>query len=111
MLAKHNRLLVKDFDLVIKSGRETYSPFFSIKYVPAATLKFSPVAPKKIFKTAVSRNRARRRVYAAVREILFSKKIDRFSIVLFLKRDISDIDNQHLISAIRDLFVQARLIK
>ena len=110
MLPKHDRLLVKDFDLVIRAGRETYSPFFSVKYIPAASLKFSPVAPKKIFKTAVSRNRVRRRIYAAVREVLSSKKIKPNHIVLVVKKDITDLTSKCLVCVLNDMFVQARLI-
>jgi ribonuclease P protein component len=110
MLSKKNRLLTKEFDLVIKTGRETYSPFFSMKCTPAGTLKFSSVAPKKTFKTAVSRNRVRRRIYAAVREILSLKKIKPSHVVLMVKKDIKDIDSPRLVSVLTDLFVQARLI-
>src|ERR1017187_9526958 len=110
MLSKANRLSVKEFDLVVKTGRELYSPLFTLKYIGANNFKFSPTAPKKTFKTAVSRNRVRRRIYAAVREVLSSKKIKPNHIVLIVKKDIADIDSQRLVRATTDLFVQARLI-
>jgi ribonuclease P protein component len=110
MLSKANRLSVKEFDLVVKTGREVCSPLFIIKYVPASNFKFSPTAPKKIFKTAVARNRTRRMIYAAVREIVYKKNIKPNTIVLIVKKDIKDIDSSRLISVIRELFVQAHLI-
>jgi ribonuclease P protein component len=110
MLSKANRLSAKEFNLVVKTGREVYSPIFTIKYVPASDFKFSPSAPKKIFKTAVSRNRVRRRIYAAVRKIISKKNIKPNMIVLIVKKDIKDIDHFHLVGATEELFVQARII-
>lgn len=110
MLSKAHRLSIKEFDLVVKTGREAYSPYFSLKYVPSSELKFSPTAPKKTFKTAVSRNRTRRRIYGVVREITKTKKITPSLIVLIVKKDIIDVDGLRLVQMINDLFVQARLI-
>ena len=110
MLSKANRLSVKEFDLVVKTGREAHSPFFTIKYIPASDFKFSPTAPKRIFKTAAARNRIRRRVYGAVRETLSLKTIKPSHIVLIIKKDIAEIDSQRLVITLRDLFVQAHLI-
>jgi ribonuclease P protein component len=110
MLSKANRLSVKEFDLVVKTGRELYSPVFTLKYIGANNLKFSPTAPKKIFKTAVLRNRVRRRIYAAVREIISERKINPSMIVLIIKKDIAEIDSPRLVRILRDLFVQAHLI-
>jgi ribonuclease P protein component len=103
MLSKANRLSVKEFDLVVKTGRESHSPFFTIKYIPASDFKFSPTAPKRIFKTAVSRNLIRRRVYGAVRDILKTTKIKPNCIVLIIKKDIADMDSPHLVRALQEL--------
>src|ERR1035437_249967 len=96
MLSNANRLSVKEFDLVVKTGHEAHSPFFTIKYIPASDFKFSPTAPKKTFKMAVSRNRVRRRIYAAVREILSQRKTNQNMIVLIVKKDIKDMDSPRL---------------
>jgi ribonuclease P protein component len=111
MLPKAARLSVKEFDLVIKEGREAHSPFFSIKYAPAGKLKISATAPKKTFKTAVSRNRTRRRIYASVRQAFPLANIEPQSIVIIVKKDISEIDSASLARMIRELFVQARLTR
>jgi ribonuclease P protein component len=110
MLPKANRLSSKEFDLVVKTGREICSPLFTIKYILSGVFKFSSAAPKKTFKTAVSRNRTRRIVYDAMRGILSLKEIKPSYIVLIVKKDIKDIDSQHLVRTLQDLFVQARLI-
>lgn len=110
MLSKTHRLSIKEFDLVVKTGREAYSALFTIKYIPASGFKFSPTAPKKIFKTAAARNLIRRRVYGAAREIFSLKKIKPSHIVLIVKKDISDLDSPRLVCVLQELFVQARLI-
>jgi len=110
MLSKADRLSIKEFNTVVKTGRETHSPLFSIRYVPANRFKFSPTAPKSTFKTAVLRNRTRRRIYAAARKVISETTLKPNMVVLIVKRDISHIESPQLVSLIRDLFVQARLI-
>ena len=110
MLSKLDRLSVKEFDVVIKTGREAYSPFFTVKYALSSKFKFSPTAPKRTFETAVSRNRTRRRIYGAVRRVIASKRPKPNHVVLIIKKDISGITSQYLTNMINDLFVQARII-
>jgi len=111
MLPKNHRLSKKEFALVINTSTGIHSLFFVLKHIPAPVFKFSPTAPKKIFKTAVSRNRTRRRIYAAVHEIARAKKVKPNLIALVVKKDIKDMDSQRLIRILQDLFVQAGLIK
>jgi len=110
MLSKANRLSIREFDLVIKTGREVYSPFFTVKFSPSKEFKFAPTAPKKTFKTAVSRNRVRRRIYAAVRKVAPLEREKQNHIVLIVKKDIADISADELARMIESLFVRARLI-
>ena len=111
MLSKQNRLSTREFAFVIDKGKEIRSPFFTIKYVEADCFKFSPVAPKKTFKTAVLRNQTRRRVYAAAREIFCTKQVKQHMIALIVKKDIREIDSPRLVHELVGLFVKARLIK
>jgi len=110
MLPKADRLSKKEFDLVIKTGREAVSPFFSLKYIPETRFKFSSVAPKKTFKTAVSRNNTRRRIYSIMRHIARTKKIKPSFSILVVKKDIKSLDSIHITASIDRLFVQAGLI-
>jgi ribonuclease P protein component len=110
MLAKTNRLTTREFALVIGTGRELHSPFFSIKSIPGETFKFGQVASKKIWKTAVSRNRVRRRVYAAVRSVISGKKVKPVHCIIFVKRNLDAVEPAQLSIIINELFVNARLI-
>ena len=111
MLPKHRRLSTREFAFVVDNGLETHSPLFVVKHIPADSFKFSPTAPKKIFKTAISRNNIRRRIYAAVREIASTNNVKPHFVVLIVKKDIPDLDSLRLARVLNDLFVQAHLIE
>ncbi len=64
MLAKSQRLSRVDFSSFFKSGKRFHSDEATIVFSPASTLHGSVVISKKVFKRAVDRNLARRRVYA-----------------------------------------------
>lgn len=69
MLAKSQRLSRVQFSTYFKSGKRLHSDFITIVYSPHLTLHGSVVISKKVFKRAVDRNLARRRVYALLRHI------------------------------------------
>ncbi|MEI6057795.1 MAG: ribonuclease P protein component, partial [bacterium] len=72
MLPRHRRLTSELVEQTLLSGKLFHSPFFTLtamKVAPDVTKKtllsrFSAIAPKKFFKTAVERNKVRRRLYA-----------------------------------------------
>jgi ribonuclease P protein component len=75
MLPKSERLSVRDI-AILENGRSVFGSHLSIRYspVPPSALsetslkKFSVTVSKKVGKTAVLRNRIRRRVYVALLE-------------------------------------------
>lgn len=54
--------------MMLKKGTFSHGSFFALRCAPHETLKVAVVVPKKIAKTAVVRNRIRRRVYAVVEQ-------------------------------------------
>ncbi len=64
MLSKKNRLTRSEFSEYFKQGKRFHSPLFTLVYQQNNTLKASAVISKKIAKTAVARNKFRRRVYS-----------------------------------------------
>jgi len=57
--------------MVIEKGKIIHSPLFTLRYLgDQPAVRFAAIMPKKIAKTAVARNTARRRVYAAIGEVL-----------------------------------------
>lgn len=67
MLAKKERLTKSDFDRFFASGRRHHTPLFTLVYTPSADFHGAVVVPKKILKSAVKRNKVRRRMYDVLR--------------------------------------------
>ncbi len=67
MLRKKERLNRTAFNRFFSSGTRVHSPSLMLVYSPDSEFHASAVAPKKIWKKAVERNKFRRRVYDAVR--------------------------------------------
>lgn len=66
MLPKKQRLSTKEFQAVFSSGQSFHGKFFMMKCLPSKVARFSFVISKKIKKTAVERNKFRRRGYATI---------------------------------------------
>ncbi len=100
MLPKADRLRrAKDFALLSQKGRVVYSPFFALRLRPASATKVGFVTSSKIFKTAVKRNRGKRRM----REVLRLMKTDwpkGFDLLFILKIEVLDAQFAELQSAV-----------
>lgn len=72
--------------------------------------RYAVVVSKKILKSAVGRNRIRRRSYEAIRALLpnIQKPVD--CIFIINSKDILDIDFKELRTLIRDLLKEADII-
>jgi ribonuclease P protein component len=66
MLRKTQRLRTAGFNEVFKVGRRFHTPHFQIIALKSADFHASVVVGKKVYKTAVARNRLRRQVYGAL---------------------------------------------
>ncbi len=66
MLAKKERLDRKAFDRFFVSGKRFHTANFQLIYTAQPAFHGSVVVGKKVFKSAVRRNRLRRRVYAVL---------------------------------------------
>lgn len=71
--------------------------------------RFAVVISKKVIKSAVGRNRVRRRVYEAIRMNLPYFKDAKDCIFVIYSREIHDMDFDQLIKLIRDLLDQSKL--
>lgn len=65
MLKKKERLDRVSFNRFFSAGTRLHSPSLTLIYAPEDSFHASAVAPKKVAKTAVERNKFRRRVYDA----------------------------------------------
>lgn len=105
MLPKPDRLRrAKDFALLSQKGRVIYSPFYALRLRPSREpTKVGFVTSTKVFKTAVKRNRAKRRM----REVLRLLKADwpkQIDALFILKYDVLDASHDELMAAVRRSF-------
>jgi len=71
MLPKHHRLTTKQFDHVWSHGVSACGAFVCVRLIAGMPdARYSCIAPKKHARTAVQRNRLRRRLYGACAPIL-----------------------------------------
>ena len=71
--------------------------------------RFAVVVSKKVEKTAVGRNRIRRRVYEAIRAEFQNAPKKQDNIFVIYSKDIATMDFTELCSSVRSLFSQSML--
>ncbi|HEU0051315.1 MAG TPA: ribonuclease P protein component [Patescibacteria group bacterium] len=105
MLPKSERLRrAKDFALLSQKGRAVFGPLFTLRFRPSQTpTKIGFVASAKIFKTAVSRNRAKRRLREATRGLKpdWPKQMD---LLFVLKPGVLTAEFPDLVAAMKHAF-------
>lgn len=99
---------------VYKNGQTVHSRLFNIKYVVNArrdTPRFAVVVSKKVHKSAVGRNRIRRRLYEIIRHQLPSLHTDRDVVVIVVSGDVLALPFDVMTASIEQLFHEAGLYK
>jgi ribonuclease P protein component len=92
MIPKANRINRENFEKVMKKGGFLNSSLFSLRFLknPEKTTHLSVVVAKKVAKTAVLRNKVRRRGYSILRKLLKESKNplagQAYFIILFAKK-------------------------
>jgi ribonuclease P protein component len=105
MLPRTRRISTKLFkELWQKSGRPTRSPHFILRAIPSlgSVSRFAVVVPKRIAKSAVVRNRMRRRVYAALHPVLVGHDPQIFGVIV-LAADIQGVSLTEMTVEIQSL--------
>jgi ribonuclease P protein component len=82
MLKKKERLKTADFNRSFSSGIRKHSRFFTFIHESGASFHAAVVVGKKIFKSAVKRNRLRRQIYDILYRIKKSQNVTGTYIVL-----------------------------
>lgn len=98
MLAKQQRLSRREFDRVFQHGVRSHTPYGQVIYTSAPSAKAAVVVSKKVAKSAVERNRLRRRVYS----ILENTTLPPAHYIFILKPSIRDIKD----GALNDIFTK-----
>lgn len=99
---------------VYRNGKSIRTPLITLKYIENFKRKnsrFTVVISKKTIKSAVRRNRIRRRIYEIIRLELPTLKSQYDVVVMVFSREILNLDHEGLLKSLKQLFSQAGLYK
>lgn len=101
---------------VYKNGRAIRSHLITIKYTANKQRRhsrFAVVVSKKVHKSAVGRNRIRRRLYEIVRSELpqLTDAMAHDVVLMVFSSEVLTLPYDELLALVRDLFTQADLYK
>lgn len=94
-------------DLVYKKGRRLGTNSLSISFIITKdeTTKFAVFVPKKIFKKAHDRNRAKRRIFELIRTN-YDNFPGNLSVIFFAKKEVLDKDYDLLQKEIEEIITK-----
>jgi ribonuclease P protein component len=78
MLSKKKRVDKETFQIILKRGKIISSPLFTFYFIQNKEPRYAFVAPKKIFKTAVKRNKIRRIGYNVLKNLSINSGLGVF---------------------------------
>ena len=98
MLPRHQRVSTPLFKKVLEEGRTIHSPHFSLRLVPSHNTlpsRFSISVSKKVIKTAVARNKLKRRILACV-ELFYPRITGSYLGVVFSKKGAEALEYKEI---------------
>ena len=111
MFPKINRLKRADFPAVARLGKVFHSPLLSLRAFKgkSAPVRVSVVVSKKISKSAVVRNKTRRRIRAVILDF-FPQIVLGASLIFYAKTDLRKVSFEILSREVFDLLTKATLL-
>ena len=113
MLAKQHRLVKKkDFEKIFKQGQAYYTRLLGVKIL-ASQFKFNRfgiIVSTKVSKKATERNKLKRQIRQALRE-LNKKLISGFDLVIMVLPSLLNQDYQAIRGELERIFVKFKLFK
>ena len=95
----------------MKNGRVSHSPLFLLRALSGSSdTRISTTVPVKIAKTAVQRNKFRRKLYEAVRPLV-SNIVPNTHIAIIAKPQTLQSTQKALEAEVKDVFVKAKLLR
>lgn len=107
MLPKKKRLTTKEFSHFFSSGKRIHGAYLQLIYTPSPVFHAAAVAGKKVAKTAVGRNKLRRRLYAVLYRISRARELTGVYI-LIAKPGATKADFRALATEIEELVGKAQ---
>lgn len=111
MLPKSNRLTKSAFKLVMDKGIAHHSPIAVLKILKThGKHGFSVSVSKKVSKSAVGRNKIRRRIYSIIKD--YRDKIqDGISVLILMKVGSEKLSFDEITKQIESIFVKSGILK
>lgn len=97
---------------VYRQGQTVHSHFFKVKFAPNTQMehtRFAVVVSKKVHKSAVGRNRIRRRVYGVIRSQLPIVKPGVDVVIMIVSGEVMALPSTELRRSLVQLFSEANL--
>lgn len=111
MLPRSKRVSIHRFLEIIKKGEVIHSSFFIMRFVKTVSKShFAVSVPKKVAKTAVERNKIRRRVYSVLKNLIPRLKHSN-DVVLIMKGGSERLSILDLEKKMYEAFVKSGLLK
>lgn len=99
---------------VYKNGQAVRTQRLTLKYIANPRRKhsrFAVVISKKVLKSAVGRNRVRRRIYEIIRAEFMKFGGNHDVVVLVFSSEIAHLPHEELLQTLRDMFAEAGLYR
>lgn len=111
MISRSQRISGEQFDSVMEKGKIIHSSLFLARILGGQKdTRIAAVTPKKIMKTAVARNKVRRKIYEAVKEFKL-EIVSGVHILVFAKSTAIKSTQTEIVTDMRTLFVKAGLLR
>jgi len=101
MLTKKERLTKQEFDRSFSLGKRIHSKELQIIYHPSPTFHAAAVVGKKVYKSAVARNRLRRQLYGAIYRYHKRHEVPG-TIIMIAKPAIIEVSQRHVASLVQE---------
>lgn len=104
---------LNSLNFVYKKGQVVRGQYFSIKYannLKRTKFRVAVVVSKKVSKSAVVRNRIRRRLYEAIREIQTQIKQPFDIVIMVYSKDLSKLQSKELRRLLNKQLKTAKII-
>jgi ribonuclease P protein component len=110
MFSKTYRINKHDVEKVMKKGVYYHSSFFSLKVLPNNLEKslFAVIISKKVAKSAVLRNRNKRRVREVIKKIFDKLNFSSSYFIFIIKKDLSTLPYSDLLKEVAEIFETAQ---
>lgn len=113
MIATKHRIKRETIPYILRKGETYKTRFFIVKYIKSREeiSRFATIVSTKLEKSAVERNKLRRRIYESIRLVLkeTQEKENKFEIILIPKKSILEAQYPDIEEDIRKIITNGQI--